>query len=162
MIDPALSETDLLWMRRALDLARCAEAEGEVPVGAVVLSADGEVIGEAWNRSIALNDSSAHAEILALREAGARVQNYRLPNCTLYVTLEPCAMCVSAAIHARIGRLVFAAPDPKTGALGGAYSLPEAHLHNHVLEVEGGVLAEAAGDLLRTFFRDRRKAPGGG
>jgi len=146
-------------MKHALDLARQAETEGEVPVGAVVVSEAG-LLGEGWNRNISLNDPTAHAEIIALREAGKRVKNYRLPGCTLYVTLEPCSMCVSAAIHARLQRLVFGAPDPKTGAMGGAYCLPEIHTHNHMMTFAGGLLAEPAGHLLRTFFRARRGAGG--
>ena len=154
----SFSETDLAWMKHALDLAHRAEAEGEVPVGAVVVYKDG-LLGEGWNRNIVLNDPTAHAEIVALREAGRRRGNHRLPGCVLYVTLEPCAMCVSAAIHARLDRIVFGAPDPKTGALGGAYSLPGIHHHNHRLVCEGGLLAEEVGKLLRVFFRARR---GGG
>jgi tRNA(adenine34) deaminase len=142
-------------MVRALELAARAEAEGEVPVGAVVLL-EGKVIGEGWNRSISDHDASAHAEIMALRDAGKSEGNYRLPGSTLYVSLEPCAMCVGAMIHARVERLVFAASDPKTGALGGAFSLPDLHAHNHVLDVQGGVLAERAAEMLRSFFRKRR------
>lgn len=149
------SATDGAWMERALELAERAEAEGEVPVGAVVVDENG-LLGEGWNRNIGLNDPTAHAEILALREAGRRVGNYRLPGCTLYVTLEPCAMCVSAAIHARLKRVVFGAPDPKTGALGGAYSLADVHPHNHELQFDGGLLANLAGEQLRAFFRARR------
>jgi len=149
------TEVDKRWMVRALELAARAEAEGEVPVGAVVLL-EGKVIGEGWNRSISDHDASAHAEIMALRDAGKREGNYRLPACTLYVSLEPCAMCVGAMIHARVERLVFAASDPKTGALGGAFSLPDLHAHNHVLDVQGGVLAEQAAEMLRSFFRKRR------
>lgn len=149
------TELDRQWMARALELAARAEAEGEVPVGAVVLL-EGKVIGEGWNRSISDHDASAHAEIMALRDAGKSEGNYRLPASTLYVTLEPCAMCVGAMIHARVERLVFAASDPKTGALGGAFSLPDLHAHNHVLHVQGGVLAEQAAEMLRSFFRKRR------
>jgi len=151
----AFCAADQGWMQRALLLARRAESEGEVPVGAVVVR-DSRLVGEGWNRNIALNDPTAHAEIVAMREAGQALENHRLPGCVLYVTLEPCAMCVSAAIHARLERLVFGASDPKTGALGGAYSLPELHLHNHVLAHQGGLLADEAGDLLRQFFRVRR------
>ena len=153
--DHAFSAVDHAWMERALELARRAEAEGEVPVGAVVVEG-AECLGEGWNRTIGLCDPSAHAEILALREAGQKRGNYRLPGCVLYVTLEPCAMCVSAAIHARLERLVFAAADPKTGALGGAYSLPDSHAHNHRLLAKGGLMSEEAGELLRAFFRARR------
>jgi len=145
-------------MQHALSLARKAEQQGEVPVGAVVVC-EGQLVGEGWNQSIALNDPSAHAEILALRAAGQRLQNYRLPSCTMYVTLEPCAMCVTAAIHARLDSLVYAASDPKTGARGGAYDLPEVYTHNHEFETSGGLLAEEAAELLRSFFRRRRKKP---
>lgn len=142
-------------MQKALALAARAEAEGEVPVGAVLVL-DGKEAGTGWNRNIGDHDPSAHAEIVAIRDAGKRAGNYRLPGSTLYVTLEPCAMCVGAMIHARIERLVYAATDPKTGALGGAFSLPGVHAHNHVMEVQGGVLAEEAADMLRSFFRQRR------
>ena len=149
------------WMQQAMALAARAEMLGEVPVGALLVH-DGKVIGEGWNRSISDHDPSAHAEIVAIREAGKRMDNYRLPGSTLYVTLEPCAMCVGAMIHARIERLVYAATDPKTGALGGAFSLPGLHAHNHELDVRGGVLAEEAGEMLRSFFRQRRKSGKGG
>ena len=142
-------------MMHALSLALRAQSEGEVPVGAVVVR-DGEMIGEGWNRNITLNDPSAHAEILALRDAGQKLKNHRLPGCELYVTLEPCAMCVGAMVHARLDRVVFGALDPKTGALGGAYSLPATHTHNHVLEYQGGLMADDASDLLKAFFKARR------
>jgi len=151
----AFDAADRQWMELALTLARRAEAEGEVPVGAVVVK-DKELMGEGWNRTIGLSDPSAHAEIIALRAAGQKLGNYRLPDCVLYVTLEPCAMCVSAAIHARLERLVFGAADPKTGAMGGAYSLPDIHSHNHRLHGQGGLMADEAGELLRSFFRARR------
>ena len=143
------------WMLQALELARRAEVEGEVPVGAVVVTG-GDLLGAGWNSNIRLHDPSAHAEIMALREAGRTLRNHRMPGCVMYVTLEPCAMCVSAAIHARLERIVFGAADPKTGALGGAYSLPGLHAHNHELAWQGGLLADQAGDLLRAFFRTRR------
>jgi tRNA(adenine34) deaminase len=149
------AEIDERWMRRALELASRAEEEGEVPVGAVLVL-DGGAAGEGWNRNISDSDPSAHAEIVAMRDAGLRVGNYRLPGSTLYVTLEPCPMCVGAMIHARVARLVFGATDPKTGALGGAFDLQGLHAHNHKMEVEGGVLADEASEMLRTFFRKRR------
>jgi len=149
------SAAERSWMERALDLARRAEAEGEVPVGAIVVK-DAEVVGAGWNRTIGLCDPTAHAEIIALREAGQTLGNYRMPGCVMYVTLEPCAMCVSAAIHARLDRLVFAAPDPKTGAMGGAYRLPDIHSHNHRLAGQGGLMADEAGELLRALFVARR------
>ena len=155
MSDPGFTREDHAWMQRALELARWAEDEGEVPVGAVVV-AEGGIVGEGWNRNIGLNDPSAHAEIMALRDAGQRLRNHRLPGCVMYVTLEPCAMCVAAAIHARLERLVFAAADPKTGALGGAYDLPGAYHHNHRLAVAGGLLAADAAAMLQSFFRRRR------
>ena len=144
------------WMTRALALAERGAAEGEVPVGALVLR-DGEVLGQGWNRPIAASDPTAHAEIQAMREAAARIGNYRLVDTTLYVTLEPCAMCVGAIIHARIGRLVYGAAEPKTGAVESRFQLLCAEGHNHTLDVTGGVLAEESGELLRRFFADRRE-----
>jgi tRNA(adenine34) deaminase len=143
------------FMARALELALRAEAQGEVPIGAVVVRG-GAMVGEGWNRNIADHDPSAHAEIIALREAGLALANHRVPGCDLFVTLEPCAMCVGAMIHARIQRVVFAAADPKTGALGGAYDLQELSHHNHRLEVSSGIMGDEAADLLRSFFRRRR------
>lgn len=142
-------------MREALALAARAEAEDEVPVGALLVR-DDEVIGSGWNRTIATHDPSAHAEIQALRAAGAATSNYRLPGSTLYVTLEPCAMCVGAMIHARVETLVFGAHDPKTGAAGGRFDLLRLPAHNHVMACEGGVLADECGEMLRAFFRARR------
>lgn len=154
----ATSEHDLVYMRRALELAACAEAEGEVPVGAVVVGADGEVIAEGWNRPISLSDPTAHAEINALRAAGQALGNYRLPGATLYVTLEPCAMCAGAMVHARVQRLVFGAPDPKTGAAGSVFDLLRAPALNHQVDVEGGVLEQECAAQLRSFFQRRRMA----
>jgi tRNA(adenine34) deaminase len=146
----------LEFMQRALELAKRAESEGEVPIGALLVR-DGEVIGEGWNRPIATNDPSAHAEIMALRDAGARVGNYRLPGSTLYVTLEPCPMCASAIIHARVSSVVFGAFDPKGGAAGSVFDLlPSDHRFNHLTEVLGGVMESECGELLRSFFRSRR------
>jgi len=143
-------------MRRALELAAHArDAEGEVPVGAVLV-ADGELMGEGWNRNITLNDPSAHAEILALRDAGARLGNYRFPGATLYATLEPCAMCAMALVHARVARVVYAATDPKTGAAGSVFDTLISPLHNHRIEVSAGLFAEESGFMLREFFRSRR------
>jgi len=144
-------------MRTALTLAQRAESEAnEVPVAALIVDADGVQIGAGWNRNIADHDPSAHAEIVALRSAGQVRGNYRLPGCTLYVTLEPCAMCAMALVHARIQRLVFAAVDPKTGACGGVFDLIQDPRHNHCIEVTGGVLGLEAGELLRDFFRRKR------
>lgn len=143
-------------MEQALAEARQAEAEGEVPVGAVVVAA-GEVVARAHNRSVSDSDPTAHAELLALRAAGARRANYRLTDCDLFVTLEPCAMCVGALVHARIRRLVYAAPDPKAGAVQSATQLLEAPHFNHRVEVAFGLLAEEAGALLQRFFALRRE-----
>lgn len=151
----SLPATDADWMRHALQLAARAEAEGEVPVGAVLVR-EGVLIGEGWNRPIGTHDPSAHAEMLALRDAAKREGNYRLPGAVMYVTLEPCPMCVGAMIHARVQRVVFAAHDPKTGACGSALDLPGHASHNHRVWVEGGLLAEESAALLRAFFRARR------
>jgi tRNA(adenine34) deaminase len=153
-IDPAAAD-DLRWMQRALALARDAEAEGEVPVGALLVR-DDIVIGEGWNRSIILSDASAHAEIQALRAAGQTQQNYRFPDATLYVTLEPCAMCAMALVHARVARVVYAAADPKTGAAGSVFDILTSEKHNHRIRLQSGVCAEESSELLRQFFRKRR------
>jgi tRNA(Arg) A34 adenosine deaminase TadA len=153
---PSALPTDEAWMRRALELADHAEtSEDEVPVGALVVS-DGVVVGEGWNRNITLNDPTAHAEIVALRAAGSRLGNYRMPAATLYVTLEPCAMCAMAMIHARVARVVYGASDPKTGAAGSVFDLLGSDRHNHRVEIAGGVLAEEAGRRLTNYFRARR------
>jgi len=150
-------DADERWMRHALALAERAEHEDdEIPVGAVLVSADGEVLGEGWNRNITERDPSAHAEIVAMRQAGARVGNYRLLGSTLYVTLEPCAMCAMAMVHARIARVVFGASDPKTGAAGSVFDLLADPRHNHRVDVLGGVLAEEAGTRLSNYFRRKR------
>lgn len=149
------SADDERWMLRALELAAQAEAEGEVPVGAVLVR-DGECIGDGHNRPIGALDASAHAEIQALRAAGAHAGNYRLPGSTLYVTLEPCVMCAGAIVHARVGRVVFGAADPKTGAAGSVFDTLVSPLHNHRVQVQGGLFADIAGDQLRRFFRARR------
>lgn len=143
------------WMARALALAAEAERQGEVPVGAVVVL-DGEVVGEGWNQPIATNDPTAHAEIVALRAAAARVKNYRLTGATLVVTVEPCLMCVGAMIHARIGTVVFGTPEPRAGALGSSMAAHEAPGLNHRLAVVGGVLADECRARMQTFFRERR------
>ena len=149
--------SDSDYMEQALAEAREAEAEGEVPVGAVVVAA-GEVIARAHNRPIALNDPSAHAEILALRAAAETRGNYRLADCDLYVTLEPCVMCVGALMHARIRRLVYGAADPKGGAVVSCLRLLASPHWNHRIEVRAGVLAEEAAALLQRFFALRREA----
>jgi len=146
---------DERFMGLALDLAREAGAADEVPVGALVVR-DGEVVGRGFNRPIGRHDPTAHAEIMALRDAAQNLGNYRLPGCTLYVTLEPCAMCAGAIMHARIDRVVFGARDPKTGAAGSVIDLfAEARLNHHTT-IAGGVLAEACGSLLSGFFAARR------
>ena len=155
MIPNEAMTQDELWMQRALALARDAEAEGEVPVGAVLVR-DNAMIGEGWNRSITLNDASAHAEIQALRAAGQSQQNYRFPDATLYVTLEPCAMCAMALVHARVARVVYAATDPKTGAAGSVFDILTSDKHNHRIEVQSGVCADESSEMLRQFFRRRR------
>lgn len=142
-------------MRHALELAHRAEAAGEVPVGAVIVR-DDELVAEGWNQPISSSDPTAHAEIIALRAAGQRLENYRLLDAELYVTLEPCPMCVGAMLHARVKRVIYAASDPKTGALGGAYDLLNSVSHNHSFEVTRGVLEEQSRDMLRAFFRSRR------
>ena len=153
--------SDETWMRRALELAARAELEDdEVPVGAVLVSADGEVLGEGWNRNIIEHDPTAHAEVVAMRQAGKRLGNHRLLGSTLYVTLEPCAMCAMAMVHARIARLVFGAKDPKTGAAGSVFDLLADARHNHRVAVQGGVLGEEAGARLTAYFRRKRGKPG--
>ncbi|MHA6203398.1 tRNA adenosine(34) deaminase TadA [Dyella soli] len=153
---PPFTAEDEGHMRRALQLAAHArDAEDEVPVGAVLVQ-DGEIIGLGWNRNITLNDPSAHAEIMALRAAGERLANYRMPGATLYVTLEPCAMCAMALVHARIGRVVYGATDPKTGAAGSVFDTLISDRHNHRVTVVGGLLADEASVMLREFFRSRR------
>jgi tRNA(adenine34) deaminase len=147
--------TDEDFMRHALMLARRAQDEGEVPVGALVVL-DEKIIGEGWNRPIAASDPSAHAEIQAMRAAATQRKNYRLIGATLYVTLEPCAMCVGAMFHARIRRVVFGASDPKTGAAGSTVNLFEERRLNHHALVQGGVLAAECGALLSAFFASRR------
>ena len=150
------AELDAASMREALELAMLAGLKGEVPVGAVVVK-DGKVVGRGYNAPIASNDVTAHAEVRALRDAGRTLANYRLGGCTLYVTLEPCAMCAGAIMHARISRLVYGASDPKTGACGSVVDLFADERLNHHTEVTGGVLAAEAGKQLSDFFAARRK-----
>jgi tRNA(adenine34) deaminase len=147
---------DLQMMRLALEQARLAEAAGEVPVGAVIVL-NGDLIAEGRNQPISSSDPTAHAEIIALRDAGQKLGNYRLLDAELYVTLEPCPMCVGAMLHARVKRVIYAAADPKTGALGGAYDLLNSVSHNHSFEVTKGVLEEQSRQMLQGFFRSRRK-----
>ncbi len=151
---------DLRWMRQALALADRAEhQDDEIPVGALVVDAEGNVLGEGWNRNISEHDPSAHAEIMAMRQAGRALRNHRLVGCTLYVTLEPCAMCAMAMVHARVARLVYAATDPKTGAAGSVFDLLSDPRHNHRVEVVGGVMAAEAGARLTNYFRRKRGKP---
>ena len=152
----AFSTEDETYMRRALQLAvHARDAENEVPVGAVLVQ-DGQIVGLGWNRNITLHDPTAHAEIMALRAAGEKLANYRMVGATLYVTLEPCAMCSMALVHARIGRVVYGATDPKTGAAGSVFDTLISDRHNHRIEVQGGLLADESATLLRDFFRARR------
>jgi tRNA(adenine34) deaminase len=150
------TEQDEHFMRLAIDQARLAEKQGEVPVGAVLVH-EGAVIAAACNQVISLNDPSAHAEIQVLKAAGQQLNNYRLVDCTLYVTLEPCVMCTGALIHARIDRLVFGAHDPKTGVISSVDQLTERTYHNHRFGITEGVLGDACSQLLSDFFKRRRK-----
>jgi tRNA(adenine34) deaminase len=150
--------TDDLYylMTQAIEEAESAFLEGEVPVGAVLAGLDGRILARAHNQPVALNDATAHAEILSLRRAGAALGNYRLNGCTLVVTIEPCFMCMGAAIHARIARLVFGACDPKAGAAGSLYDLSRNGRLNHRVEIVSGIMEEACQDLMQRFFRARR------
>ncbi len=147
---------DHFWMTHALTLAEKAKEYGEVPVGAVIVQND-KIIGEGWNQPISQDDPTAHAEIMAIRQACKTMKNYRLPNTTLYVTLEPCIMCAGAIVHARLSRVVYAAIEPKTGAAGSCIDVFSTSQLNHRVQCAQGPLAEQSGDLLRTFFRSRRK-----
>lgn len=145
------------WMRHALALAERARSEDdEIPVGALVVDAEGKVVGEGWNRNIAERDPSAHAEVVAMRDAGKALGNHRLVGCTLYVTLEPCAMCAMAMVHARLARVVYGAADPKTGAAGSVFDLLGDPRHNHRVEIVGGVLGDEASAMLTNYFRAKR------
>ena len=149
------AELDQQYMRMAIEQAQLAAESGEVPVGAVLVR-DGQVLSKAFNKPIANHDPSAHAEMLALREAALADENYRIPGTTLYVTLEPCAMCSGAMLHARVDRVVYGAPDPKTGAAGSVLDLFSSKQINHQTSVEGGIMSEECGQLLRDFFKGRR------
>jgi tRNA(adenine34) deaminase len=150
------NELDIFWMQHALELARRAESEGEVPVGAVVVHGE-QVIGEGWNRPILESDPTAHAEVMALRSAAKKINNYRLTGTTLYVTLEPCIMCSGAIIHARVKRVVYGAQDPKAGAFESAFTVLGTDSLNHQVTVDKGVLADECGQILSEFFRKRRE-----
>ena len=149
------TELDQQYMRMAIEQAQLAAQSGEVPVGAVLVR-DGQVISKAFNKPIANHDPSAHAEMLALREAALADENYRIPGSTLYVTLEPCAMCSGAMLHARIDRVVYGAQDPKTGAAGSVLDIFSSKQINKQTSVEGGIMSEECGQLLRDFFKGRR------
>ena len=149
------ASSDVEFMQRALLLAQRAGDEGEVPVGALLVAND-EVIGEGWNRPIAAHDPTAHAEVVALRAAASKLQNYRLGDCTLYATLEPCAMCMGAVLNARVSRVVFGAWDAKAGACGSVIDLPREPRLAHRLDVFGGVCSDESAALLRQFFERRR------
>jgi tRNA(adenine34) deaminase len=146
---------DRQFMQQAIEQAQLAAIAGEVPVGAVLVR-DGQVISKAFNKPITNHDPSAHAEMLVLRQAALAEQNYRLPGTTLYVTLEPCAMCVGAMLHARVDRIVFGAPDPKTGAAGSVVDLFAIKQINHQTSIEGGIMGDECGQLLKNFFKERR------
>jgi len=150
-----VSTQDIAYMQHALGLATRAENEGEVPVGALVVL-NGEVIGEGWNRPIGSHDPTAHAEIIAMRAAAAKLGNYRLTGATLYVTLEPCPMCAGAMVQARVARVVYGAPDPLAGSAGTVFDLLNAAALNHRADVQGGVLAGECSQRLKTFFQGRR------
>jgi tRNA(adenine34) deaminase len=151
----AWTPDDRVWMQKALDLATRAGAEGEIPVGAVLVL-NGSAAGEGWNRPIAANDPTAHAEIEAIRMASGALRNYRLPGSTLYVTLEPCVMCAGALVNARVERLVFAARDIRFGALRSVFRLADSELLNHRVRVEEGLFAAEAAEMLKRFFEQKR------
>jgi len=153
---PPWTAQDARYMTLALEEAQAAYGLGEVPVGALVVSAQGDILGRGYNRTIIDHDPTAHAEIVALRHAARALENYRLPGITVYVTLEPCVMCIGAMLHARLSRVVFGAYDPKTGACGSVLDVGSVPKLNHHTSVTGGVLAEPCGELLRRFFRERR------
>jgi tRNA(adenine34) deaminase len=150
-----MQDNDRHFMSRALELARIAESVGEVPVGAVIVK-DNVIIAEGWNQPIGLRDPSAHAEMLAMRSAAQVLGNYRLLDTTLYVTLEPCAMCAGAMVHARVKRLVYAATDPRAGAAGTVFNITQHEALNHRLEVTAGVMADECAAVLRNFFQRKR------
>lgn len=151
------AELDAYFMGLAMEQARLAELAGEVPVGAVITDDHGHVVACGQNAVLRQSDPSAHAEIVALRQAGQTLRNYRLPGLTVYVTLEPCTMCLGALFHARVARVVFGAPDPKTGACGSRLDLTEPGLINHHCQIQGGVLSDLCGQMLTGFFKQRRQ-----
>lgn len=151
-----MTQSHEYWMQHALDLAAQAAAEGEVPVGALVISQDGQLLGSGFNQPVGSHDPTAHAEVMALRSAASALGNYRLPGCTLYVTIEPCTMCIGAMVHARINHLVFGAPEPRFGAVVSSRRLLNEGEFSHRMTFDSGVLAEHCGELMRAFFRSRR------
>lgn len=154
---PSPPGSDRDWMRQALELSAQAQQDDEIPVAALLLDVEGRLLASGTNRCIIDSDPTAHAEVVALREAGRKLGNYRLDGCTLYVTLEPCAMCAMALVHARIARLVYGASNPKAGACGSVFDLIRDARHNHRLVVDGGVLAKEAGARLSAYFREKRR-----
>jgi tRNA(adenine34) deaminase len=156
-VDTASASPDELWMEEALRCAQRALDLGEVPVGAVVVR-DGKIVARGWNRNISGSDPTAHAEVIALREAAAAIGNHRLGDCELFVTIEPCAMCAGALVHARIRRLIFGSDDPKAGAVHSVMQVLNHPQLNHKMDIRSGVLAGRSADLLQTFFRNRRQA----
>lgn len=153
-----MTNEDLKFMRLALELAKKAELKNEVPIGALIVR-DGKIIGRGMNTSISDYDPTAHAEINAIRDAAKTIKNYRLKNCSIYVTLEPCAMCVGAIQHARIEKIIYGAPDPKTGACGSMIDLVSVKEINHHAEATGGILEKECGQILKDFFLSKRKKP---
>ena len=153
-----MTDEDLKFMKLALGLAKKAELKNEVPVGALIVQ-NGEIIGQGMNTSISDHDPTSHAEINAIREAAKAIKNYRLKDCTIYVTLEPCAMCVGAIQHARIEKIIYGAPDPKTGACGSMIDLISVKEINHHAEAIGGILEKECGQILKDFFLSKRKKP---
>ena len=147
---------DVKWMQRAYELAQKAKEHDEVPVGAVIVY-ENRIIGAGWNQPISSHDPTAHAEIIALRDAGNNLGNYRIPNATMYVTLEPCTMCAGAIVHARLANLIFATTDAKTGACGSVFNLLQSEELNHKVEIDKGVMVDECRSLIQTFFKDKRR-----
>ncbi len=150
-----IDNTPQKWMEPAFELAQKAKEQGEVPVGAVIVH-ENKIIGEGWNQPISSNDPTSHAEIVALRQAGLALSNYRLPGAVMYVTLEPCAMCAGALVHARLAKLIYAVDDPKTGACGSVFNLLQTNELNHKVEIEKGVMEEECRSLIQAFFKEKR------
>ncbi len=157
MFPEEIDDIDLHWMKKACDLAKIAAVHEEVPVGAVLVNADGQCVGEGWNQPISADDPTAHAEILALRGAAKQLNNYRLPDTSLYITLEPCPMCAGAIVHARVKRVIIATLDPRTGSAGSVFNILNSPHLNHRVTVTTGVLQQECSSLLKTFFLNKRK-----